>query len=50
MFCSIYKSLVDWLIIKNKPEYTGISLNTKYKREVVEFIEKYLPQFKGYVR
>lgn len=40
----------DWIIIHNKPEYTGISLNTKYKREIIEFIEKQMPYIKGAIR
>ena len=31
-----------WLIVKKKPNYTGISLNTKFKKEIIEFIEKHL--------
>ena len=38
---------VGWLIVKKKPNYTGISLETKYKKEIIEFIEKYLPNLKG---
>ena len=38
-----------WLIIKKKSNYTGISLNQKYKKEIVEFIEKYLPEVKGWI-
>lgn len=37
----------EWLIIKNKPNYTGISLNPKYKKEILEFIEENLPAFKN---
>lgn len=29
-----------WLIVHKKPKFTGISLNTKYKIEIKEFIEK----------
>ena len=28
----------DWIIIHKKPKFTGISLNTKYKREILEFL------------
>ena len=38
-----------WLIVTKKPNYTGISLNTQYKTEIVEFIEKYLPDTKGWI-
>ena len=30
----------EWLIIHNKSKYIGISLNTKYKKEIAEFIIK----------
>lgn len=33
-----------WLLIKNKPNYTGISLDPKYKKEIIEFIEKHIPE------
>ena len=29
-----------WLIVHNKPKFIGISLNTKFKREIIEFIER----------
>ena len=37
---------VGWMIVKKKPNYAGISLNPKYKKEIIEFIEKYLPDLK----
>ena len=36
-----------WLIVHNKPQYTGISLNTRFKGEIIEFIEKEMPYLKG---
>ena len=41
---------IDWLLIKKKPNYTGISLNPKYKREIIEFIEEQLPDLKGILK
>jgi len=38
-----------WLLINKKPNYTGISLNPKFKKEIIEFIEKYIPKVKGWV-
>jgi len=35
-----------WLIVKNKPNYTGISLSPKYKKEIIEFIEKHIPELR----
>jgi len=39
-----------WLIVHNKPKFIGISLNTKFKREIIEFIEKEMPYLKGIIR
>lgn len=39
-----------WLIVHNKPRFTGISLNTRFKREIIEFIEKEMPHLKGVIR
>jgi len=43
-------SKINWIIVNNKPNYIGISLNTKYKREIIEFIEKEMPYLKGLVK
>lgn len=40
---------INWLIIKNKPNYTGISLNPQYKKEIIEFIEENIPEIKGWI-
>ena len=42
-------SKLRWLIIYNKPHYKAISLNTKHKKEIVEFIESKLPEVKGFI-
>ena len=39
-----------WLIIHNKPKFTGISLNTQFKREIIEFIEREMPYLKGIIK
>ena len=39
-----------WLIVHNKPNFTGISLNTQFKREIIEFIEKEMPHLKGIIK
>jgi len=41
---------IGWLIVKKKTTYTGISLNPKHKKEIIEFIEKYLPHLRGIIR
>jgi len=43
-------SKINWIIIYNKSKFTGISLNTKYKREIIEFIEEQMPYLKGIIR
>lgn len=40
----------DWLLIKRKPNYTGISLNPKFKKEIIEFIEEHLPYVRGMMK
>lgn len=40
----------SWLIVHKKPKFTAISLNTKYKKEIIEFIEKHMPYLKGMIR
>lgn len=39
-----------WLIVHNKPRYTGISLNTRFKKEIIESIEKEMPHLKGVLK
>ena len=39
-----------WLIVHNKPKFIGISLNTKFKKEIIEFIEKERPYLKGIIK
>ena len=49
---SIIKDLVKrgWVILHKKPNYRAISLNTKYKKEIIEFIELHMPYLKGLVK
>ena len=42
-------SKTGWLLVYKKPQFTGISLNTQHKKEIVEFIEKHMPHVKGMV-
>lgn len=43
-------SKAGWLIIHKKSAFLGISLNNKYKKEVIEFIENRLPYLKGTIK
>ncbi len=39
-----------WIIIHEKSNFMGISLNTKYKKEIIEFIEEQIPSLKGVIK
>ena len=39
-----------WVLIHKKQGYMGISLNPKYKSQIIEFVEKHLPYLKGMVK
>ena len=39
-----------WIIIHKKPNFEAYSLNTKHKKEIVEFIEKNMPYIKGVIK
>ena len=41
---------IRWLLITKKPNYTGISLNTQFKKEIMEFIEKHIPEVIGQIK
>jgi len=43
-------SKINWLLIKHKPKYTGISLNTQFKKEIIEFIEANMPEVRGWIK
>lgn len=35
-----------WIIIKNKPQFIAMSLDTRYKKEIIEFISEQMPYVK----
>ena len=41
---------LGWLIVKKKSNYIGISLNPKFKKEIIKFIEDKMPHIKGILR
>ncbi|MDP3027753.1 MAG: hypothetical protein Q8N63_08675 [Nanoarchaeota archaeon] len=41
---------VGWLSIIKKPGYIGISLNTQFKKEIIEFIELRMPEVRGWIK
>ena len=49
---SIIKELSQkwWIIVHGKSNFTGISLNTKYKKEIIIFIEQKMPYLKGMIK
>ena len=48
----IIRDLINlgWLSLYKKPNYKAISLNPKYKREIIEFIETELPGLRGNIK
>jgi len=42
-------SKIGWVIIKQKPNYTGISLNNEYKKEIIKFINKEMPYVRDFI-
>ena len=43
-------SKIGWVIIHKKVNFTGISLNTEHKKEIVEFIGIQMPYIKGAIK
>ncbi|MFH1249065.1 MAG: hypothetical protein V1660_02845 [archaeon] len=43
-------SKIGWLIIHKKSNFVGISLNTEYKKEIIEFIEIQMPHLNGSIK
>lgn len=41
---------LQWVIIKKKSNYIGISLNTKFKKEIIRFIEEQMPEVRGWIK
>lgn len=39
-----------WVLVKQKPQHTGISLNPSYKKEIIGFIEEKMPYLKGILK
>ena len=42
-------SNLRWIFVYNKLNFTGISLNTEYKKEIVGFIENKMSHVKGMI-
>ena len=38
-----------WLIVHTKPKFTGLSLDTRFKKEIIEFIESNIPHIRGII-
>ena len=43
-------SKLKWIILHKKPNYEAISLNSHYKKEIIEFIESNMPYLKGIIK
>lgn len=39
-----------WVIIHKKPKFEAYSLNTEYKKEIIEFIEEQMPELMGMIK
>ena len=39
-----------WILVRKKPNYTGISLNPTYKSEIISFLEEKIPYLKGMLK
>ena len=42
-------SRIGWLLIYKKPNFTGVSLNSQYKKEIIGFIEGKMPHLAGII-
>ena len=43
-------SNLRWIIVYKKPKFIGISLDTRFNGEIINFIEKEMPHMKGMVQ
>ena len=43
-------SKTGWILVYNKPDYVGISLNPKFKKDIIDFIETQMPYMKGMIK
>ena len=43
-------SKIRWILVYNKPNYTGISLNPKFKKEIIDFVETQMPYLRGTIK
>ncbi|MFH1586156.1 MAG: hypothetical protein ABIB79_05295 [archaeon] len=39
-----------WILLYQKPNYKAISLNLKFKSEIIQFIEEKIPYLKGSIK
>ncbi len=48
----IVKELVKsgWIILHKKPNYQAVSLNTQYKKDIIDFIELKMPHLRGMIK
>ena len=41
---------VGWMLVHKKGRFTGLSLNTRYKAEIRDFIVSHIPEMKGVIK
>ncbi len=48
----ILKELVNlgWILLYSKQNYKAVSLNPKFKSEIIEFIEEKMPEIRGVIK
>jgi hypothetical protein len=42
-------SKTGWILIHSKPAFVGLSLDTGFKKEIIEFIETNMPEVRGMI-
>ena len=40
----------NWLIEYHKPNFTGIALNTQFKKEIVDFVKQQMPHLSEMIK
>ena len=43
-------SKLGWILIYKKPNFTGISLNPSFKKEIKDFISSHMPHLKDIIK
>ena len=41
---------IEWVLVHKKGRFTGLSLNTRFKSEIRDFIILYIPEMRGVIK